>query len=613
MVTQNYRPKDGIFKVAELQIMHRTIKSLIYFCLLLFSSNVLYAGGFFETGVVTIDDTVDNGGWEAVTLTKTFVNPVVVAGPISHNNSHSLFVRIRNVSATGFEISMQSPCESYATYAGPRPVDPPEQAVCPPAAGWNSEEVSYWVMEEGVWEFPDGTEVEAFIENTNAIRSGVGADTRLVVDLNHSYSADDLVIYHSALSGGGNFIYSLATKFDSFVIPPDASDGSFGLSLEGMEFTAAHGAEDIGWIAMLPATGSNAGSAYNASRTGETIDRHEDGCFTTSVAPNTVSISQPLTMNGGNGAGVRVCDTGPAGTFNVHMDEDQVGDAERTGIPEAVSVFTHSGGFGALDFITGTKTVADDNGGTVLPGDLLTYTVVLTNELNDFDQANNAGNEFEDALDSNVTFDSVVSTPAGTSLVENSGTMEWNGTVLQSSTRTFSYRVRVNDDVCGAGGVISNQGTIFMDANGDGGNDIEEVTDDPAVDIGGDTDWDTLSNDDDPTEIRIDCTADLRIRKGDALTTYTPGGTATYTIQVQNTGPAHVTGATIADDLPDGVTMTAPWTCTPETLTPPLSAITSCNTIPSTTDPISIDVDIAVGEFITVTVPVEFSADMSDY
>lgn len=577
--------------------------------MLLVLSNVVNAGGFFETGVVTINDTVDSGGWETVTLTKTFVNPVIVAGPISHNNSHSLFVRIRNVSATGFEIGMQSPCESYATYAGPRPADPlPEQAVCPPAAGWVSEEVSYWVMEEGVWEFPDGTEVEAFIENTNAIRSGVGADTRLVVDLNHTYSASNLVVYHSVMSGGGDFIYSLATRDDSFVNPPTptAADNDFGLSLEGMEFTAAHGAEDIGWIAMLPASGSNAGSAYNAGRTGETIDRHEDGCFTTGAAPDTVVISQPLTMNGGNGAGVRICDTGPGGTFNVHMDEDQVNDAERTGIPEAVSFFTHSGGFGALDFITGTKTVADDNGGTVLPGDLLTYTVVLTNELNDFDQANNAGNEFEDVLDSNVTFDSVVSTPAGTSLVENSGTMEWNGTILQSSTRTFSYRVRVNDDVCGAGGTISNQGTIFMDANGDGANSITEVTDGP-VTLGGDSDEDNLLDDDDPTQIAINCTVDLEIRKGDALATYTPGGTSTYTIQVRNAGPARVTGATIADDLPDGVTMTSAWTCTPS------SANSACNTTPSTTDPISIDVDIAAGDSITVTVPVQFSADMSDF
>jgi len=75
--------------------MSGTIKKLIYICLLFFSSNVLYAGGFFETGTVTLDDTVDGGVWEEVTFNKTFVNPVVVAGPLTDNNTHSLFPRIR--------------------------------------------------------------------------------------------------------------------------------------------------------------------------------------------------------------------------------------------------------------------------------------------------------------------------------------------------------------------------------------------------------------------------------------------------------------------------------------------------------------------------------------
>jgi len=100
---------------------------------------------------------------------------------------------------------------------------------------------------------------------------------------------------------------------------------------------------------------------------------------------------------------------------------------------------------------------------------------------------------------------------------------------------------------------------------------------------------------------------DLSITKDDGNATYTPGGTATYTIVVTNNGPDDVTGATIADDLPDGVTMTAPWTCTPS------SANSSCNTVPNTTDPISINVDIVNGDFITVTIPVQFSTNMGDY
>ena len=101
--------------------------------------------------------------------------------------------------------------------------------------------------------------------------------------------------------------------------------------------------------------------------------------------------------------------------------------------------------------------------------------------------------------------------------------------------------------------------------------------------------------------------ADLTITKDDGGLTYTPGGTAAYTIVVTNNGPDDVVGATIADDLPDGVTMTGPWTCTPS------SANSVCNTAPNTTDPITIDVDVVNGDTITVTIPVQFSADMDDF
>ncbi len=107
--------------------------------------------------------------------------------------------------------------------------------------------------------------------------------------------------------------------------------------------------------------------------------------------------------------------------------------------------------------------------------------------------------------------------------------------------------------------------------------------------------------------LTLDLISDLQITKTDSSLIYTPGGTASYEITVTNNGPSPVTGATIADDLPNGVTMTAAWTCTPSSIN------SSCNTAPNTTDPISINIDIAVSDSITVTVPVQFSSDPSDY
>ncbi len=54
-------------------------------------------------------------------------------------------------------------------------------------------------------------------------------------------------------------------------------------------------------------------------------------------------------------------------------------------------------------------------------------------------------------------------------------------------------------------------------------------------------------------------TSDLGITKTDGTGTYTPGGTTTYTIVATNAGPDPVTGATVADNFPAGIT-TINWT-----------------------------------------------------
>ena len=52
-------------------------------------------------------------------------------------------------------------------------VEPRGGVVCPPAGGWLSETVQYWVIEEGAWIFRDGLELEAALHNTNTVRAGI--------------------------------------------------------------------------------------------------------------------------------------------------------------------------------------------------------------------------------------------------------------------------------------------------------------------------------------------------------------------------------------------------------------------------------------------------------
>lgn len=106
--------------------------------------------------------------------------------------------------------------------------------------------------------------------------------------------------------------------------------------------------------------------------------------------------------------------------------------------------------------------------------------------------------------------------------------------------------------------------------------------------------------------------ADLTMTKSETgnPTTYTPGATTTYTLQACNqTGPDGANGATISDALPNGVTLTAPWTCsgTGGGTCPASGGGIGGNTVAIA------GVNLPVGACVNVLVPVIFSANPAAY
>ena len=520
-----------------------------------FTSNLL-AGGFFEVGEATLNTTVENGGWVTITTTKPFVNPVVIAGPLSHNNDLSLFPRVRNLGGV-LQVGMQSPCETLGAAGG---------VTCPPAGGWLAESLTYMVIEEGVWEFPDETEVEADLYNTSTIRDnfpgGTGSPTSLdlITFMRTTFDSVPAVMHTVNSFSDSSFISS--TAVGAGANNSAVTTTQFKLALEGLEAIGAHGAEDIAWLAIEPNTGSNAGTNYNSGRTaGLDIDRHSDAC-TSLGHGQSLYLAHHNTMNGNNGGLVRRC----AAPDSVHIDEDQVGDSERTGIPERVAWFAYAAEtFGNLVFLTADQTVADDNGGSTLPGETLTYTVTITNELNDFTQADNATDEMTLNLPPNTTL-VAGSLSASSGILSGSGPLAWNGTVTPGQVITLTYQVTIDNVAAACNVDLDNQATLHMDPNGDGINSIDELSDDPSRDDGLDTDMDNGSDnmgfaDDDPTRISTNCQADLSISKDDAETTYTPGTDFVYTLIVDNNGPNVADGTIVSDTLPSWAENVT-WDCT---------------------------------------------------
>lgn len=111
-----------------------------------------------------------------------------------------------------------------------------------------------------------------------------------------------------------------------------------------------------------------------------------------------------------------------------------------------------------------------------------------------------------------------------------------------------------------------------------------------------------ITNDDLPT-------ADLSISKSDGASTYVPGGSATYVITVSNAGPDAAPGVVVTDNLPAGVTLSGPWTCT-------AAGGSTCSAASGGAaggSLVQVTVDMSATGTVTIEVPVVFSSDPADY
>ena len=100
----------------------------------------------------------------------------------------------------------------------------------------------------------------------------------------------------------------------------------------------------------------------------------------------------------------------------------------------------------------------------------------------------------------------------------------------------------------------------------------------------------------------------LSVSKSDGAASYRPDGVATYTIVIGNAGPGTANGAAVLDNLPAGMTLSAPWTCVASAGSncPPSGGAAGGSVV-------SLAVDLLAGGNATITVPVAFSADPGDY
>lgn len=130
--------------------------------------------------------------------------------------------------------------------------------------------------------------------------------------------------------------------------------------------------------------------------------------------------------------------------------------------------------------VSGTKTVS----GNFTPGGSITYTVVLTNT-GGTAQGDNPGAEFTDVLPASLTLVNATATSGTATPNVGTNTVTWNGGIAAGGSVTITITATIKAGTA-PGTVVSNQGAIAYDADGNGTNEASGVTDNPATQTPGD-------------------------------------------------------------------------------------------------------------------------------
>ena len=187
-----------------------------------------------EIGEISIDH-----NWTTIYLRYPFIDPIVIAKPLSLNEDDPAVVRIRNVEPGGFEIRLQEWEYLDGVHA--------------------QEKVSFLVMERGSYILEDWTRVEAgTFEADNTKRFGI-------VTFHQPFETEPVVM-------------GAVISFDE----SDTVTGRIrGITMGGFEYRMqeqelnpqVHATETISYIAWEPSSGTLDGLAFEINRTADVV-RH---------------------------------------------------------------------------------------------------------------------------------------------------------------------------------------------------------------------------------------------------------------------------------------------------------------------------------------------------
>ncbi len=258
---------------------------------------------YFETGSLLMEDTIDQGIVETVTLSNDYSNLAVVAYIATRGGGESIDVRVRNVGSNSFEIFEE---------------EPDDQAHNDETVNWIAAENGSWIGIDGQVRIEAGTHSTASAHNET---EAFGGDT---VSFSNSLSPNASVLATLNTYNNGEFMstHIHGVTPSDFVVQQEAGGSGSSVSTE-----------TIGWIAFSRGSGTNDGVDYEVDYHAQ--DGDNDGAddsaetITYSFSGNPCLVVQGATAADTDGYWARGAGTFNSNSANFYAEEDQDSDAER--------------------------------------------------------------------------------------------------------------------------------------------------------------------------------------------------------------------------------------------------------------------------------------------
>ena len=254
------------------------------------------------SGTVEIGEVSVNHNWKWVKFNDTFIDPVVVAKPLSYNGGDPAVLRIRNVDSKGFDIRIQEWDYLDGTHT--------------------TENVSYIVMERGSYILEDGTKVEAGRFDTDATGSFGW------VDFSQTFNQVPVVTSTVSSFNEEDAVCSRLKNIDTT---------GFNFCMQEQERNSQiHTTETISYIAWEPSSGTVGNLTFEVDKTDDVITHNlQTIVYNETFIATPVFLADMQTTDGGDTANLRRQNKDFYG-IDIKITEEQSRDSEINHTTEVV-------------------------------------------------------------------------------------------------------------------------------------------------------------------------------------------------------------------------------------------------------------------------------------